>query len=277
MSRRARREPITRDAAASVDAALLTLRRDPGPLLALWLVAWAPQATAAWFLVDAVVARDEPLIAPLAWALVLAMPWRWGGMALLQARVMVRRGVPVRSGLAAAQALLRVARTRAVAAGLAQLTSPLLLPPLWFIYGSAFAGPMALAAGDRPGAPPGLGAGVTTAYTHTRRVARHALLLSLLTLVFAGAVALCFLFGLYLLQALVNVELATEVLVWSTPVCLLTLGLVAWAAWDLLLNLSAVFLLERLENRRDGGDLQRRLEEAVAAAAPSGETLERAA
>ena len=185
--------------------------------------------------------------------------------------------MPVKRGLAARWALLRVARTRAVAAGLAQLASPLLLPPLWFVYGSAFAGPMALAAGDRPGAASGLGASVKTAYTHTRRVARHALLLSLLTLVFAGAVALCFLFGLYLLQALLNVELATEVLVWSTPVCLLTLGLVAWAAWDLLLNLSAVFLLERLENRRDGGDLRRRLEEAVAAAAPPAETLERAA
>ena len=259
---------LTRDAAASIDQALLTLRRDAAPLLALWLLAWAPQAAAAWGLIDAVTARDEPRVGPMAALFVAAMPWRWAVTGLYQRRVMRRRGGAVRGGVAP---LLRVVRTRILAAAAAQLTAVLVLPPLWLLYAAAAAGPRAWDR-DEPDRAAGLGPSVAAAFAHTRPLARHAALSSLMLLVFALSVTLAFLIGVYLLQALLNVQLATEVAVWSTPVCLMTLGLLTWAAGDLLLNLSVVPLRERLEEKRSGGDLRRRLEALAVAddAAPLG-------
>lgn len=257
------------DAAATVDEAVQTLRRDAGPLLAWWLLAWAPQVATAWWLIDAVAARDEPVLSGRVAAFTLAMPWRWAVTGWMQARMLRRRGVPVHGGRAGVAATLEVVRVRVLAAAAGLLGAVLLLPGLWMLYVSAFAGPRLLAARQDEDAPPPLGllGGAAPAVAATRALARHALLVSLLTLTGTLVAVASFFALLYLLQAWLNVELATQAQSWSQAVLLLTAALGAWMLGDLILALSAVPLLDRLEARAGGGDLRRRLDAAEAAAA----------
>ena len=250
-----RYEPHADRGIGTLDLASAYLRANGGDVLGRYLLAMAPLFVAGWFWIDAVTAQDRSALPIICVFVLLAMLWRWAGLAWVQAAVMRNMG------MAATLTPQRVA-----GAVLARLTGHvvmvwggiLLLPALWGFYAAAFSCIMMLDPDTRTGVAFKRGGKMVLADLGPLwKLSASMLVLVMVAVLSVVLVQVALLETV--LPSLLGIDTTDLQLATRGPAWWLGIGFMIWAGFDLLWAVASVFEFNRMEASRSGADLHARL------------------
>lgn len=241
---------------ASLDAAADYLRNHGARVTAWYLLAAGPVLIACWWWIAAVAMENRSQLPPASLALLGAMLWRWGVLAKIQQVVMRDLGMAA-DRLGFKMILIAIAGRLLAHVGILW-GSLLIVPGLWSFYVSSFISPALLT----PGRPAGSSLRHTVALSINQSIllARHASMLTLLVTVAMLA------FGV--LQGVMVYIILPSLMGYDTADLKISMGNLSWWLFSMLAVLlvfdcywavGSVMLLQQLEARRTGSDLQARL------------------
>lgn len=243
-----------RSVIASLDVALVYLRRELGKLLPIYFLAAAPLALAMLFTIDAMSTQRRSLAPVIALALTLATLWRWIFLAVIQRRVQAElRGqtpLPVR------KRLLAILIGRLIAATAMSWGSLLIVPGLWGFFASSFITPAALE--GEGSIRKRLNQAITLSSS-----SRLTYILLVLTLAFllllTGTVALTFLLTSLVIGSTLGLNTADLQITFQSLAWIITLLFLLLLLLDFYWTVASVFVFYDQQSRPLGTDLRLRL------------------
>jgi|GEM_PF-5729866 len=250
-----------RETGASLDQAAIYLRKNIGSLTYQYAMAVAPLTVAFWLWVDAISAQDRADAKTISWLILVALIWRWIGVAWFQTNVACRlAGTTAPSRSVFIRRLPHFLLARLTAHTTMVVGSLLIVPGLWGFYACVFTAPITYAQSPLTNAVHTTGQALKLGKSNTYALFKHSGIFTLWCLVVTGGLILTSLILVHtILPNLLGIDTSMAAVSMGSAVWLMFVGFVVFCFVDLFFSVAAVFFLRQLQAKKTGQDLVTRL------------------